>query len=75
MPYPTEHAARLRDPKRYGRFRRANDQLGAGRDAIWGILPRGKAELQAIRFDAKRYTSEEAQAWLKAHDYSPHFAF
>lgn len=71
MPFPNEHAARLEDPGKYVRFRRENDKFGPGVDAIWGIKSDGKVELQAIRFDAKRYTETEARAWLKDHDYSP----
>ena len=37
MPYKGEHAARLKDPKRYETFRRKNDKFGAGVHAIWGI--------------------------------------
>jgi len=42
-----------------------------GIDAIWGITEDGKAELQALRFDAKRYTLDEVRKWLKEHDYEP----
>jgi len=71
MPYPSEHAARLKEPSRYEKFRRENDKFGDGIHAIWGITPDGKAELQAIRFDARKFTVEEAKAWLKDHDYKP----
>ena len=71
LPYPNEHAARLQDPKKYGRFRRKNDQFGPGIDAIFGVTSKGKVELQAIRFDAKRHTAAEARAWLKAHNFTP----
>lgn len=71
MPYPNEHAARIRDPRRYVRFRRENDKFGPGIDAIWGVTSQGKVELQAIRFDAKRYTVAQAKAWLKRNNYSP----
>lgn len=71
MPYPNEHAARLHDPKRYKRVRRENDKLGDGVHAIWGVLPDGTVELQAIRFDKSKFTADEARAWLKEHDYAP----
>lgn len=70
MPYPIEHAARLHDPAGYDRFRRENDKFGSGIHAIWGIK-NNKAELQAIRFDAGKFTAAEARAWLKDHDYQP----
>ena len=31
----------------------------------------GKVELQAIRFDAGKFTVAEAKAWLKEHGYKP----
>jgi len=71
MPYLNEHAVRIQPPSKYERFRRENDKFGAGIDAIWGITEDGKAELQALRFDAKRYTLDEVRKWLKEHDYEP----
>jgi len=71
MPYPNEHAARLRNPDRYARFRRENDKFGAGIHAIWGILANGTVELQTIRFDASKFTVAQAKAWLRKHDYHP----
>lgn len=71
MPYPNEHAARLKDPAQYERFRRENDKFGEGIHAIWGIKADGTVELQAIRFDKERFTPEQARKWLKEHDYSP----
>ena len=61
MPYLTEHAVRLEPPSKYERFRRENDKFGAGIDAIWGITADGKVELQALRFDAKRYSKENVR--------------
>ena len=71
MPFPNEHAARLKDPDRYVRFRREVDKFGPGIDAIWGIPRGGKVELQAVRFDAKRYAVAEAKAWLKDNNMRP----
>jgi len=71
MPYLNEHAVRIQPPSKYERFRRENDKFGVGIDAIWGITEDGKAELQALRFDAKRYTLDEVRKWLKEHDYEP----
>ena len=69
-PYPNEHAARLRDPSQYERFRRANNRGGEGVDFIFGIKE-GTAELQAIRFKLSRFTSAEARQWLRDNDYTP----
>jgi len=68
MPFPNEHAARLKDPGQYIRFRRENDKFATGIHAIWGIKRDQTTELQAIRFDAKKFTAEEAKKWLKDHD-------
>lgn len=72
-PYPGEHSARLKDPGQYDEFRRENDRFGKGIHAIWGIKtePERVVELQAIRFDAKIFTVEEAKKWLEEHGYQP----
>lgn len=68
-PYPNEHAARLHNPDKYDSFRRDNDAGGSGIDFIYGILPDGGTELQAVRFDKNRYTPAEAKDWLSKHDF------
>ncbi|NDD45284.1 MAG: phage major capsid protein [Synechococcaceae bacterium WB9_4xB_025] len=71
-PYPNEHAARLRDPGQYDRFRRRNDAGGKGVDFIFGIKEgESGAELQAIRFKLSEFTAAEARAWLSERDYEP----
>jgi len=70
-PYPNEHAARLIDPDRFERFRRENGAGGAGIDFIFGIRTDEPTELQAIRFDASRFTVAEARQWLDDNDYQP----
>lgn len=69
MPYISEHAVRIADPDKYERYRRENDKFGAGIDVIWGITRDGKVEVQAIRFDAKRYSIEDVRKWLAEHGY------
>lgn len=74
MPYPNEHAARLIDPEKFDpdSFRRENDKFGEGIHAIFGKLKgEDNITLQAIRFDADKYTADEARQWLEAHDYNP----
>lgn len=73
MPYPNEHSARLKDPKQYDEFRRVNNKFGSGIHAIFGIKkkPKRKSELQAIRFNAKKFTVAQAKKWLKEHDHKP----
>jgi HK97 family phage major capsid protein len=70
-PYRNEHAARLLDPGMFERFRRVNDDLGAGVDAIYGINEDEPVRLQAIRFDASRFSVSEAREWLDDNDYQP----
>jgi HK97 family phage major capsid protein/HK97 family phage prohead protease len=71
-PYPNEHAARLRDPGQYDRFRRRNDAGGNGVDFIFGIKEgESGAELQAIRFRLSEFTAAEARAWLSEREYDP----
>ena len=71
-PYPNEHAARLRDPGQYDRFRRRNNAAGKGVDFIFGIKTgENGAELQAIRFKLADFTAAEARAWLSERDYEP----
>lgn len=68
MPYPSEHAARMTDPGKYDKMRR--DNIAPGIDVIYGIKT-GKSEIQAYRFDAKKFTVAEAKKWLKDHDKHP----
>ena len=71
-PYPNEHAARLQDPAKYDEFRREAEAGGPGIDFIYGLFEMDgeiTSELQAIRFDADRYTADEARQWLSEHDF------
>ena len=71
-PFENEHAARLKQPGQYRRFRRENDAFGSGIDAIWGIRrDNSRVELQAIRFDKTKFTVAQARKWLKDHDHAP----
>jgi hypothetical protein len=70
-PYPGEHAARLQDPDKYDGFARENDAGGEGVDFIYGTLPDGGTELQAIRFDADEFTVEQAKKWLADNGFEP----
>ncbi len=63
-PYPNEHAARIHDPDDYERFARQKDKGAIGVDFIYGIKGQ-ESDIQSIRFDADRYTADEARAWLE----------
>lgn len=69
-PYPNEHAARVREPGDFkpDSFRRKN--ISDGVDIIIGKLKSGEDSMvtQAYRFDAQKFTVDEAKKWLKDHD-------
>ena len=63
MPYPNEIAARMISPDecQQDSFRRENDKGGAGVDFIYAKRMNMDAmEIQAIRFDASKFTVESA---------------
>jgi hypothetical protein len=73
-PYPSEHAARMREPGDFDEksFRRINDKFGKGIHAIFGKLKGDDSmTLQAIRFDAAKFTVEQAKKWLTEHKLKP----
>lgn len=69
MPYPNEHSARLHSPQKYAKFARQNDKLGPGISVIFGIDGTGKSEIQALRFDASKFTAQEARHWLRKNHF------
>jgi hypothetical protein len=73
MPYPNEHAARIKDPGAFipESIRRKN--ITPGIDIIIGKIKDGDGsmETQAYRFDKEKYTPEQVKAWLKDHDIKP----
>ena len=70
MPFPNEHAARVRRPGDFtaGSFRRIKLKGVAGISLIIGRL-KGKTTTttQAYRFAISKFTAKEARAWLKEH--------
>lgn len=69
MPYPNEHAARVREPGDFQEdsFRRKNIETGI--DIIIGRL-KGKTTTttQAYRFKKSKFTADQAKKWLKDHN-------
>ena len=70
MPYPGEHASRVKDPDLFvpKSFRRKG--ITDGVSIVIGKLktdPTGSTVTQAYRFDKKKFTAEQARKWLKAH--------
>lgn len=72
-PFPNEHAARQVDPGKFKEFRRGKLPGGmAGIDVIFGITGAGanrKSQIQSIRFDAGKFTADQAKKWLKDHGF------
>jgi len=81
MPYPNEHAARLKNPGQFaeGSFRRTN---GSGKGMVQGVVipstiaviwakpkvkdkPSDPPLAQALRFPISNWTEAQARAWLK----------
>lgn len=65
MPAVTESHVRITDPTKYDRFTRK--EIAPGISQIYGWKD-NKSEVQAYRFKASKYTTEQAKAWLKDHD-------
>src|SRR5262245_46512044 len=55
-------------PPGYDRYRTDLDKFGPGIDVVWCVR-NNKAEVQSIRFDAGKFTADEARAWLKKHGF------
>lgn len=51
-------------------LRRVADAFGAGASAVWQEPPGGTPILQAIEFDADKFTAAAARDWLKRHDFA-----
>lgn len=71
MPYPAEHAARVRDPADFVPGERVSKEVSPGIRLILGRLksaPKGALVAQTYRFAKERFTKAQARAWLKEHD-------
>ena len=68
MPFPNEHAARVRAPGGFDSIKRQNNKFGPGIHAMFGIIA-GKSQLQAVRFDKTKFTPAEARRWMTEHDH------
>jgi hypothetical protein len=64
MPFPNEHACRLKPPGNFDRFNRKNcEQKSSGKciDVIYGIKA-GKSEIQALRYPKGTWTEASARS-------------
>lgn len=60
----------LKEGGKYGLLRRKDDLLDEGVSAVFGFHL-GEAELQAICFDAGRFTAGQAREWLQTREFQP----
>lgn len=71
-PYPSEHACRLQDPKKYERFTRGERKhKGKTYSIIFGWRKKDGedvSEEQAYRYDKDTWTADEARAHCKDHE-------
>lgn len=77
MPFKNEHAQRMRDPEKFinDRFRRKEIAPGVSVISAPLIGGSGSYEIQSYRFDASKFTADEARAWLKSHDINSKYVF
>lgn len=70
MPYPNEHAARVKDPGEFDAKTFRRKDLGKGVSIILGKLKSGGDSMvtQAYRFDKTKFTAAEAKKWLADHE-------
>lgn len=73
MPFPTEHAARLRQPGDFDPKSFRRKKITGGVTLILGKLKGGGGSMvaQSVRFEKGTFTPDQARKWLKDHDYSP----
>lgn len=69
MPYPNEHACRLKPPGKYSRFSRGTRKSKNGKiySIIFGILSPGKSEEQAYRYKKSTWQASEARSHCSRH--------
>jgi hypothetical protein len=71
MPFPTQHAARLRDPGDFedGSFVTLTEKFPDGVTAVAGKLDgEDSLTIQSIRFDIEEWTEAKAREWMEEHD-------
>ena len=71
MPFKLFHNARIENPSKYVKFTTTKDELSVGVHTVYGITKDKNKEVQMLKFDVDKFTSDEAKKWLKDHDYDP----
>lgn len=64
------HTARQLGLKPGDKTQRAENALGAGVHAVWLVAAGRRPAVQAVEFDADRFTAEAARDWLARHDFA-----
>lgn len=72
MPYPNEHAARVKEPYQNGEGVFARKMIAQGIDVILQKKSNssGPMEVQSYRFKKQYFTADQARQWLKKHKIS-----
>ncbi len=77
MPYPNEHAARVKTPAGFVRVRditaamkKRGWKVPAGIRILGGPTKGAEFKVQSWRFDKSEWTPARAQKWLKANDHA-----
>lgn len=72
MPFPNEHAARIKSPLGCDEITRDNDRFGQGRDALFCVKRSATppTSLQSIRFDKDLHSPAEAREWLTENGFT-----
>jgi hypothetical protein len=78
MPYPNQHSLRLQDPGKFDEFRTTAGgklynkiEVPKTVNVIWGHLKgadKGTFVPQALRFNTKSWTADEAKKWIKDNE-------
>lgn len=73
MPYPNEHAARVRSPEAFDPQSMRSKEIAPGVRLITGRLKSGEGGMtaQAYRFAREQFTAAEARAWLERNEVTP----
>lgn len=71
MPFPNEHAARVRKPSDFVAKSFRSADIKDGIRVITGTLKRtGRRANQTYRFDRRKFTPQQARNWLRSRKIS-----
>ncbi len=67
MPFKNFHSVRLNRPDKYKGYAYKQDMFARGISAVMGVTGSRTAQVQAIRFDSRKFTMSQVKTWLKKH--------